>query len=84
MKCKMIRHHRRCKSKGGQTVERNISIVTVQKHLAFHTLFCNRSAEEIAGYLTAVWIDPEWEMVARRKRNHHDPNQMTLPLDDVC
>lgn len=60
-------HHRRPTSRGGEDVEENISIVPVKCHVAFHGLFSNLSPEAIAQILTERWIDPDWEIVARKK-----------------
>jgi hypothetical protein len=66
------KHHRRCRSNGGKTTERNISMVPEHKHRAYHLLFANMDAHEIANLLTRVYIDPDWEMIARRKGHSQD------------
>jgi len=71
-------------SNGGHTTEQNISIVTEAKHRAFHILFGNRKAEDIAGYLTAVWLDPSVRMVVEKKGQYYDPRQLDLRLNNVC
>ena len=60
------RHHRRCRSNGGSNNESNISVVPKNKHEAFHLLFNNMEAPEIAATLNRIWIDPAWELYARR------------------
>jgi hypothetical protein len=64
---KMSRHHRVPKSAKGTDHPRNISIVTQSKHRAYHVLFGTMNPKEIADYLTDVWIDPNVELLVRRK-----------------
>lgn len=61
------RHHRRPRSRGGDNSEKNISYVDRDQHSAWHLLFKNHEPECIAEIITALWLDPDWEMVARRK-----------------
>jgi hypothetical protein len=74
----MTRHHRKARCIGGKTKQSNISVVSATRHEAFHTLFGIGDPELIARYLTNVWIDPDYEMVAVRKQPTIDPRQMTL------
>ncbi len=60
-------HHRRPSSRGGTNDESNISIVPVKVHVAFHGIFSNLSPEAIAQVLTERWIDPDYELIARKK-----------------
>ena len=64
------RHHRKPRSRQGKNDDRNISIVPVVKHRAWHILFGNTSATEIAKLITDVWVDPDYFFVAvpRKKR----------------
>ena len=62
------RHHRKCRSNGGTNEARNISIVEQSKHRAYHTLFQNMTPHEVARLLTEVWVDPDFEIIARKKR----------------
>ena len=62
------KHHRKPKSRGGGNSQRNISIVPIVQHQAWHTLFANQSAEEIAEAINRHWLDPDYKMVAVRKR----------------
>lgn len=57
------KHHRVPQSRGGTNDMRNISRVHPKYHKAFHLLFGNMKAEEIARVLTEVWIDPDKYMV---------------------
>lgn len=63
----LTRHHRKCRSNGGQTNDRNVVHVEQSKHQAWHTLFCNYHPEKIAHIINHVWLDPEFEFVVRRK-----------------
>ena len=59
------RHHRLPSSRGGGNEERNISIVPSHEHRAFHLLFANKTAPEIAEVLNRIWIDPDFRLVAK-------------------
>lgn len=61
------RHHRKCKSNGGTDDVRNISTVSRLHHKAFHILFANFDPHQIATILNNLWIDPDYELVVRRK-----------------
>lgn len=56
---KLERHHRKCRSHGGTNEPRNISIVRENLHRAYHLIFQNRTAEEVADVLNDIWIDPD-------------------------
>ena len=64
------RHHRKPRSLGGTNDARNISIVDQTKHRAYHTLFQNMTPHEIARLLTEVWVDPDYTIIAVKKRNN--------------
>jgi len=57
---KYTRHHRKCKSHGGSDLPNNISMVTEKRHEAWHTLFENKTTEQIVQELNDVWINPEY------------------------
>lgn len=61
------KHHRKCRSRGGKNDKRNISIVQQNQHVAYHILFRNMEPEEIAKLLNDVWINPDYELIARKK-----------------
>lgn len=71
------RHHRKPTSMGGQNTEKNISIVPVHMHRAYHMLFSNLPPKEVAKVLTSVWIDPAYYLVAipRAKARKGTPKQ---------
>jgi len=60
-------HHRVPQSRSGSDEENNISIVSVKSHVAYHFIFSNLSPEAIAKILTERWIDPSYEMIARKR-----------------
>ena len=64
----MSRHHRKCKSKGGDANIENIALVPLVAHEAYHTLFGNRPPWEVAKLLNDSWIDPEFKLVCFRKK----------------
>lgn len=67
-------HHRKTRWLGGRDVEENRSVVSVREHHAFNLMFNDghMSAPEIARKLTSVWLDPEWELVARKRNTHEE------------
>lgn len=60
-------HHRRPICLSGTDAENNLSIVPMRQHDAFHLIFTDTSPEAIARVLSKVWIDPDYELVARKK-----------------
>jgi len=67
----LTRHHRRQKCHKGTDDPSNISIVPRYLHEAYHTLFKNMNTNQIANELNEVWIDPSFELVARKKQVPH-------------
>ena len=61
------KHHRKCRSHGGSNHPSNISMVRANQHRAYHVLFQNMTPVEVADLLTEIWIDPAYEMVAKRR-----------------
>lgn len=64
----MTEHHRLPRSLGGKSVPENISIVESKKHQAWHILFRNLTVEAIVAIINKKWIDPQWELVLRKRR----------------
>lgn len=62
------RHHRKPKSHGGNGKPRNISLVPEHLHRAYHMLFSNKTPHEIAQELSTRWIDPDYVLVAQKRR----------------
>jgi len=58
----ITKHHRKPTSIGGSDQERNISFVEEQKHRAWHLLFSNMTAAEIAREINKTWLDPDYEL----------------------
>lgn len=70
----MERHHRRPRSRGGTHLSKgkrqNIIIVDSAHHHAWHLLFGNMDADEVAAMISDTWIDPDYYLVAvPRDRN---------------
>lgn len=61
------KHHRRPKALGGRNDRRNISFVRENLHRAWHLLFDGCDPTGVAHIITTYWLDPEWEMIARKK-----------------
>ena len=66
-KRRMSTYHRKCRSNGGKSSSGNMVIVPVFLHTAWHFLFGNKEAPEIARIINEVWLAPEWELVARKR-----------------
>jgi hypothetical protein len=61
------RHHRKPRSIGGTDEERNISNLPIRKHRAWHILFENMTAFEIANEINVRYLDPDWILIPRRR-----------------
>lgn len=61
-------HHKLMKSQGGDNSPRNISIVPLNKHRAFHLLFGNKRPHEIADVLNNIWLDPAYKFITVRRK----------------
>jgi len=64
---KRTKHHRKCRSNGGDSQPSNIVYVPKRHHEAWHRLFQNLEAHAIAELINELWLDPSWELVARRR-----------------
>jgi len=64
------RHHRKPRSRGGTDTSPPNNVVTVVKkyHQAYHLLFGNMQPNEIARVLTDAWIDPDYYLVAVKRK----------------
>jgi len=56
-------HHRKCRSNGGDNSQRNLSCVNGKAHQAWHMLFRNWKAEQIAEEINKVWLDPDFRFL---------------------
>jgi hypothetical protein len=59
-------HHRKPTSIGGKNEPRNLIKLPCNKHAAWHLLFGNLTPERIAEEITKRYLDPDYELVARR------------------
>jgi hypothetical protein len=62
------RHHRKPKSIGGNGKKENISLVDSGRHILWHALFRNMTAEEIFNEINKVWLDPDYYIVLKHRR----------------
>jgi hypothetical protein len=60
-------HHRKPRSLGGESNERNLIELPRSKHCAWHTLFRNFTPERIAQEINERYLDPSWSFVAVKK-----------------
>lgn len=63
------RHHRKARSFGGSDNGENISLVPQNKHRAWHLLFDCGAPETVAERINKTWIDPEYVVVAIKKKD---------------
>lgn len=61
-KQKLTTHHRKPRSIGGTNYYTNLSRVTGRQHEAWHILFSNYSAQQIAEIINSVWLDPDYRL----------------------
>lgn len=61
---KMERHHRLPRSRGGRSAPENLIILSEPVHRAWHYLFGNANAQEVARMISDVFIDPRYYFVA--------------------
>lgn len=69
MSKKKTTHHRKPRSLGGSSNDRNLSEIPHDKHVAWHLLFINWDPFRIAEEINAKYLDPDYEFVARRKKS---------------
>ena len=74
------RHHRKPKSRGGGNSNRNISVVSIAQHQAWHTMFANMQPQQIVDKINRTWIDPDYELVLTRRGEME--HQTELPFDE--
>lgn len=68
---RLTRHHRKPKSLGGGSEPENISHIKCKKHVSWHILFGDMSAEEIAEEINKFYLDPEFKFVLKRTGYQH-------------
>ena len=59
------RHHKKCRSNGGNTSNRNCVRVDAKRHYFWHALFGNMTGEEIAQEINKLWLDGDYKVVRR-------------------
>lgn len=59
-------HHRKPRSLGGKNTDDNMSHVSARKHQAWHTMFKNYDAKQIAKIINDIWLDPDYRFVVVR------------------
>ena len=59
-------HHKKCKSNGGSSANRNLVAVDPKYHEAWHMLFRNWDAYAIAETINKVWLDPDFRFEVHR------------------
>ena len=57
-------HHRKPRSRGGDSSARNCIRIKKSKHQSWHRLFDRDSPREIAKMITAIYLDPDFYFVA--------------------
>ena len=67
---KVSLHHRKPRSIGGTEEERNKIILPLKLHRAWHDLFFNWPAARIAQEISERFLDPDYEMVAVKKKEN--------------
>lgn len=63
----LTRHHRKPRKLGGKSDKKNISLITREKHDAWHLLVNHQDIHEIARILTETYIDPDYVLVPIKK-----------------
>ena len=61
-KYKLTRHHIVPRSRGGTTRDSNLKMVPRDRHEKYHTLFSNRTPEEIVDYLNKDFWNNRYEI----------------------
>lgn len=70
-KSKLSRHHIIPSSRGGTSKLENIAGLTIKKHQDYHTLFQNKTPEEIIHYLVEDYWNGQWYHVERAYRKRY-------------
>ncbi len=63
------KHHRLPRSIGGKNNPRNISYIPRDLHEAWHRLFKNMTAQQIAQRISEWYLDPDYIMLAVKREN---------------
>lgn len=57
------RHHLKCRSHGGTWDRDNIAFINDKFHKAWHLIFGNCCAYDIAEIINAIFLDPDYKLV---------------------
>lgn len=79
----MNKHHRLPRSRGGSSSADNISILSIEVHRAWHYLFGNANAQEVAGLLEP-FIDHNFYMVAMPRKRVQRSKRRTHSICTTC
>ena len=60
-------HHRKPRSIGGTNENRNLIELRRGKHASWHNLFQNWSVERIAYEINLRYLDPDYELLVKKK-----------------
>jgi len=77
------RHHRLPRSRGGRTGD-NIINLAVPVHSAWHYLFGNMNAKEVARYVSDTFIDPKYYLVCVPRRKAKPKHRRTRCMCTDC
>jgi hypothetical protein len=79
---KLVRHHKQCRSNGGDNEKANISIVQEDHHRAWHTIFSNLLPPTISFIINDKWLDPRWKMLCVRTEKYSEARRAIKHLLD--
>ena len=68
---KITRHHRRPRSLGLNNEPENISYIKFKKHQAWHMLFGDMSAHQIAEEINKLYLDPAYKFKIKETNYKH-------------
>lgn len=67
---KQSNHHILPKSRGGKSNLENIVQLDIKAHRQYHTLFGNKTPEEIISYLVTDYWNNQWSYVANAHKDY--------------
>jgi hypothetical protein len=73
-------HHRCPLCLGGKNHPRNLSNVSITQHQSWHNLFGGRKPQDIADFINAVWIDPDYKFICVKLKPEENKKQLHLNL----
>ena len=66
------KHHIKPRSRGGGSNLENIAHVDIRKHQAYHTIFNNKTPDEIIETLVKKYWNGNWDYVRDAYRRHNE------------